>query len=63
MVRQRSRHPANPGCAERPSTLSAIQEVYRLRVAQQSTTSIEVIVRQMLRKAEINETGDSDFIG
>jgi DNA-directed RNA polymerase subunit beta' len=42
--------------------VSEIQEVYRLQGVAINDKHIEVIVRQMLRKAEINETGDSDFI-
>jgi DNA-directed RNA polymerase subunit beta' len=42
--------------------VSEIQEVYRLQGVAINDKHIEVIVRQMLRKAEILETGDSDFI-
>ncbi|MDY6890045.1 MAG: DNA-directed RNA polymerase subunit beta' [Pseudomonadota bacterium] len=42
--------------------VSEIQEVYRLQGVAINDKHIEVIVRQMLRKAEITETGDSDFI-
>jgi len=39
-----------------------IQEVYRLQGVTINDKHIEVIVRQMLRKAEITHPGDSDFI-
>jgi DNA-directed RNA polymerase subunit beta' len=39
-----------------------IQEVYRLQGVTINDKHIEVIVRQMLRKAEITDPGDSDFI-
>ena len=39
-----------------------IQEVYRLQDVTINDKHIEVIVRQMLRKAEITDPGDSEFI-
>jgi DNA-directed RNA polymerase subunit beta' len=39
-----------------------IQDVYRLQGVKINDKHIEVIVRQMLRKVEINEMGDSDFV-
>ncbi|GAA0790046.1 DNA-directed RNA polymerase subunit beta' [Marinobacterium sediminicola] len=42
--------------------VSEIQEVYRLQGVAINDKHIEVIVRQMLRKAEIVDAGDSDFI-
>jgi DNA-directed RNA polymerase subunit beta' len=39
-----------------------IQEVYRLQGVKINDKHIEVIVRQMLRKAEINEPGDTYFL-
>jgi len=39
-----------------------IQEVYRLQGVKINDKHIEVIVRQMLRKAEITEPGDSSFL-
>ncbi|MEQ5803292.1 DNA-directed RNA polymerase subunit beta' [Halomonas sp. H10-9-1] len=39
-----------------------IQEVYRLQGVGINDKHIEVIVRQMLRKVEITDAGDSDFI-
>jgi DNA-directed RNA polymerase subunit beta' len=42
--------------------VSEIQEVYRLQGVAINDKHIEVIVRQMLRKAEILDAGDSDFI-
>lgn len=39
-----------------------IQDVYRLQGVKINDKHIEVIVRQMLRKAEILETGDSHFL-
>ena len=39
-----------------------IQEVYRLQGVKINDKHIEVIVRQMLRKAEITEPGDSAFL-
>ncbi|MFU8816137.1 MAG: DNA-directed RNA polymerase subunit beta' [Pseudomonadales bacterium] len=39
-----------------------IQEVYRLQGVTINDKHIEVIVRQMLRKAEITDPGESDFI-
>ncbi|WP_028304194.1 DNA-directed RNA polymerase subunit beta' [Oceanospirillum maris] len=41
---------------------SEVQEVYRLQGVGINDKHIEVIARQMLRKAEITETGDSSFI-
>jgi DNA-directed RNA polymerase subunit beta' len=42
--------------------VNEIQEVYRLQGVRINDKHIEVIVRQMLRKVEIMEAGDSDFI-
>jgi len=39
-----------------------IQEVYRLQGVKINDKHIEVIVRQMLRKVEITEPGDTDFL-
>ena len=39
-----------------------IQDVYRLQGVKINDKHIEVIVRQMLRKVEITETGDSKFL-
>ncbi len=39
-----------------------VQEVYRLQGVKIDDKHIEVIVRQMLRKVQIAETGDSEFI-
>jgi len=42
--------------------VNEVQEVYRLQGVRINDKHIEVIVRQMLRKVEISETGDSPFI-
>ena len=42
--------------------VSGIQEVYRLQGVTINEKHIEVILRQMLRKVEIIDAGDSDFI-
>ncbi len=42
--------------------VNEIQEVYRLQGVRINDKHIEVIVRQMLRKVDIVESGDSDFI-
>ncbi len=42
--------------------VNEIQEVYRLQGVLINDKHIEVIVRQMLQKVEITETGDSDLI-
>jgi DNA-directed RNA polymerase subunit beta' len=42
--------------------INEIQEVYRLQGVTINDKHIEVIVRQMLRKAEITDPGDSTFI-
>ena len=42
--------------------VSGIQEVYRLQGVTINEKHIEVILRQMLRKVEILDEGDSDFI-
>ena len=42
--------------------VNEIQEVYRLQGVRINDKHIEVIVRQMLRKADILESGDSEFI-
>ncbi len=42
--------------------VNEIQEVYRLQGVQINDKHIEVIVRQMLQKVEINEVGDTDLI-
>ncbi len=42
--------------------VNEIQEVYRLQGVTINDKHIEVIVRQMLRKVEILEPGDSDFL-
>ena len=39
-----------------------IQEVYRLQGVDINDKHIEVIVRQMLRRVEIKEVGDTDFL-
>jgi DNA-directed RNA polymerase subunit beta' len=39
-----------------------VQDVYRLQGVKISDKHIEVIVRQMLRRVQITETGDSDYI-
>ncbi|MBB3331900.1 DNA-directed RNA polymerase subunit beta' [Halomonas campaniensis] len=62
--------PSNPhdilrllGVAELAKYITAeIQEVYRLQGVGINDKHIEVIVRQMLRKVEITDSGDSDFI-
>ncbi len=42
--------------------INEIQEVYRLQGVKINDKHIEVIVRQMLRKAEITEPGDTSFL-
>jgi len=42
--------------------VNEVQEVYRLQGVRINDKHIEVIVRQMLRKVEITEPGDSSFI-
>lgn len=42
--------------------VNEIQEVYRLQGVKINDKHIEVIVRQMLRKVEITEMGDSSFV-
>jgi DNA-directed RNA polymerase subunit beta' len=42
--------------------INEIQDVYRLQGVTINDKHIEVIVRQMLQKVEITETGDTDFI-
>jgi len=42
--------------------ISGIQEVYRLQGVTINEKHIEVILRQMLRKVEITDVGDSDFL-
>ena len=42
--------------------ISGIQEVYRLQGVTINEKHIEVILRQMLRKVEIIDVGDSDFL-
>jgi DNA-directed RNA polymerase subunit beta' len=42
--------------------VNEIQEVYRLQGVKINDKHIEVIVRQMLRKVEIQEMGDSSFV-
>ena len=42
--------------------VNEIQEVYRLQGVKINDKHIEVIVRQMLRKADVVESGDSEFI-
>lgn len=42
--------------------VNEVQDVYRLQGVRINDKHIEVIVRQMLRKAEIMEMGDSSFI-
>ncbi len=42
--------------------VTEIQEVYRLQGVKINDKHIEVIVRQMLRKAEITESGDTQFL-
>ncbi|HAV43086.1 TPA: DNA-directed RNA polymerase subunit beta' [bacterium] len=42
--------------------LSEVQEVYRLQGVEINDKHIEVIIRQMLRKVEITESGDTDFL-
>ncbi|GED23321.1 DNA-directed RNA polymerase subunit beta' [Halomonas halmophila] len=62
--------PSNPhdilrllGIAELAKYIVAeVQDVYRLQGVGINDKHIEVIVRQMLRKVEITEAGDSDFL-
>ena len=62
--------PSNPhdilrllGVAELAKYITAeVQDVYRLQGVGINDKHIEVIVRQMLRKVEIADSGDSDFI-
>ncbi len=42
--------------------VNEVQEVYRLQGVKINDKHIEVIVRQMLRKVEIKESGDSNFL-
>jgi DNA-directed RNA polymerase subunit beta' len=42
--------------------VNEIQEVYRLQGVNINDKHIEVIVRQMLQKVEIDEVGDTDFL-
>src|SRR5213078_3951889 len=42
--------------------VSEIQEVYRLQGVKINDKHIEVIVRQMLQKVEITDSGDTDLI-
>jgi len=42
--------------------VNEVQEVYRLQGVKINDKHIEVIVRQMIRKCEILEAGDSDFL-
>ena len=42
--------------------VNEIQEVYRLQGVKINDKHIEVTIRQMLRKVEVTETGDSSFI-
>lgn len=42
--------------------ISGIQEVYRLQGVTINEKHIEVILRQMLKKVEITDVGDSDFL-
>jgi len=39
-----------------------VQEVYRLQGVKINDKHIEVIVRQMLRRVQVRETGDTRFI-
>ncbi|MCB0363510.1 MAG: DNA-directed RNA polymerase subunit beta', partial [Bdellovibrionales bacterium] len=42
--------------------VNEIQEVYRLQGVKINDKHIEVIVRQMMRKVEVTETGDTQFL-
>ena len=42
--------------------VTEVQEVYRLQGVKINDKHIEVIVRQMLRKVEVTESGDSNFL-
>ena len=42
--------------------VNEVQDVYRLQGVKINDKHIEVIIRQMLRKVEVTETGDSSFI-
>jgi DNA-directed RNA polymerase subunit beta' len=42
--------------------LNEVQEVYRLQGVEINDKHIEIIVRQMLRKVQITEPGDTDFL-
>src|SRR5690606_22329066 len=42
--------------------VNEIQDVYRLQGAKINDKHIETILRQMLRKAEISESGDASFL-
>ena len=42
--------------------VNEVQEVYRLQGVKINDKHIEVIVRQMIRKCEILDAGDSEFL-
>ena len=42
--------------------MNEVQEVYRLQGVKINDKHIEVIVRQMIRKCEILDAGDSEFL-
>src|SRR3989338_2641028 len=43
--------------------VNEVQEVYRLQGVQTNDKHIEIIVRQMLKKVRIEDTGDTKFLG
>jgi len=42
--------------------VNEVQEVYRLQGVKINDKHIEVIVRQMMRKVQINDAGDTKFL-
>ncbi len=58
-----ARHPASAGVVALANYLvKEIQDVYRLQGVRINDKHIETIIRQMLRKVEITETGDTKFL-
>ena len=60
MVRKTTRHlTVWSGCSWPDYIVNEVQDVYRLQGVKINDKHIEVIIRQMLRKVEIIDAGDS----
>ena len=62
MLTRRTSSPSRGPIATQNYLISEVQKVYRLQGVDINDKHIEVIVRQMMRKVRIEDSGSSDFI-